>query len=256
MTMKKTKKNYSITSTDEAISIIENEKNAFPVEAVEYLLNEDRDQRIIKKAHYHVSNFNNEKLYYYEKSKYGPYTPLCFLILADKHHDESLIEPCINLYTEPDSDDYDAIYDQGSLLLILLCRNYPDIAIPKIFDAIDKASDTDVEAPLTYLSTVFFYAHKGKYKKRILQILSKDEFYDYAALAFEAANLQIKEVIPILKNKLDKIKNKKFHEVNQGVYQTMADALLILETGELDFESPDDAYERLRDWRRWVRFLD
>jgi len=257
-----------IETIKQAFKVLEHHFDGIPFDAIEFLYNHEPCDEIIDRAIFHLSNAYDEKFYNdpYITNGLLP-TPLWFAIVAERHHNERTIDPVIKLFTTTE-DDWDFLNEQGEYLLGLLSEKYPDIVIPKCLDIIEKLSDENSDLPYLFLFDCLYFADAGKYKDILLKILSKDDFTWFGMLAVRLAYLQIKEAIPIIRAKLDKLKierelyikkeisgedlteDEKEMLIFEGItYAELEEALEELETGQLIDPKLEKPYYKTRsDW--------
>ncbi len=257
-----------IETIKQAFEVLEHHFDGFPSDAIEFLYNQEPCDEIIDRAIFHLCNAYDENFYSDPYVTNGVLsTPLWFAIVAEKHHNERTIDPVIKLFTTTE-DDWDFLNEQGEYLLGLLSEKYPDIVIPKCLDVADTLSDKNSDLPYLFLFDSLYFADAGKYKDILLKILSKDDFTWFEMLASRLAYLQIKEAIPIIRAKLDKIiieselyiskemsgeditDDEKEMLVFKGITRAeLEEALEELETGQLiDPKSEKPYYQTRSDW--------
>jgi len=196
-----------IQSVDEAMSIIDKQKEGIPYKAIEYLQNQPASKTITDKIVFAL-NHSYDDTYYndYEDCWYP--IPLWYAIVAEKHISEELITPIINLYTTTNAD-WDFLNEQGLYLFGGLGNKYPAVLMEKVVKAIDKMVEKESDFPYLFLFNAFHFADIEKYKNWFLATLQEEGLYYWKdAFASQLATLQIKEAIPIIKKLIDDTENE------------------------------------------------
>lgn len=241
-------------SLDEAFAQIEDIRNEYPVDAIEFLYNHPADERIVEKIVFHIKNYFNEDVLYDEASGEWSDAGLWYAIVAENHLDMRYVEPIAGLF-EIDADE-DAMYEQVSYLTGALCEKYGDEVVSIFISALEDYIKRNKKTPFLYLIDALCFADLDKYKNRILAFLKPDTYW-VDSFVSTASILQIKEAIPIIKKLIaaDEIKA----EIGED---PLADSRLIefkyaleeLETGEKEFpDYPDTWYEQRKsrgDWKK------
>ncbi len=142
-------------TTKEAIAILHSQTKGVPFEALEYLMDLPYDEEIESKIIFHLDNAYNERITTLNQSL--PNLPLWYAILAEVHSSQRMIPSVINLFTTPDSPDWDLLDEQGLFLVGMLSERYPD-SIALFLDAIEKQVSQRSNAPYLFLYDSIYFA--------------------------------------------------------------------------------------------------
>ena len=132
----------------EAIAILHSQTTGVPFEALGFLMNLPYDEDIENKIIFHLDNAYNERVSMLNKSL--PNLPLWYAILAEVHSSLKMVPSVINLFTTPDSPDWDLLDEQGLFLVGMLSERYPE-TIASFLDAIEKQVSIKSNAPYLFL---------------------------------------------------------------------------------------------------------
>jgi len=237
-----------INNLEDAFKILESRNNGIPFDAIQYVYTHPPDERITKKILFFLSHAYDEEVIYDFDSDYYSSSPLWYAIIAENHFSENIIDPVINLFTKT-NDTWDFLDEQGMYLIGLLCEKYTETIVPIVFKRIEELSDKDSPMSYHYLFDFLYFVDLEVYKERILKILSGKLFKWYDAFAIQVANLQIKEAIPILNEKLKGLKSKNPEWTEKMLVTELKEAVRQLETGINLYPDQSKAYYITRgDW--------
>lgn len=227
-----------INSSDEAIAIIETQKEGIPFAAIKYLRNQRASNGLKEKIIFALEHAYDDT-YYDEEEEFYYTTPLWYAIIAEEYIDEELIDPVISLFTAT-CEDWDFLCEQGEYLIEKLAAKYPDLMMEKVMDVINRLVKNNSELPYLYLFNAFNYIDAQKYKDWFLTTLKDKGLYWRDAFANHLVDLRLTEAIPIIKDMLKE-------ETHPFVRTELHGVLKLLETGVDRYQ--DTAYsERRGDW--------
>ncbi len=200
-------------SIDEAFVILDNFKQGIPYEAIRYLRDQKFSKKIISKILYALQN-TYTGFYYDEKENYYAPTPLWYATVAETHLSKDLIEPVIQLFSN--EEDWDAMSEQGEFLVGLLTDAYPKIMVSKVMNFIDTMLAKNSPSPYLYLFDVLQKADLPKQKSWFLKTFVNQNLKWDELFASLLADLGITEAVPIIKERLTKMKPTDF---SRGEYE-------------------------------------
>ena len=230
-----------INSLQDAFHLLDEQKYGIPLEAIEYLKNQPTSKEITEKVVFALRNAYKKGVYYDDNDYWMP-TPLWYSIVAESHLSQDLVDPTIKLFTTT-NDDWDFLNEQGMYLLGKLAEKYGDEVIIKVRKVVDDVVAKGSDLPYLFLFDVFYFADIEKYKSWMLDTLKKEFFWD-ENFSVVIAELKIKEAIPILKERLKKIKDPQF------IRSEFEYALKILEKGSFLSDDEGKPYCATRgDWK-------
>jgi hypothetical protein len=190
---------YMIQSIQDAFHVLDTQRLGIPFDAIEYLYEHPTDPAITEKIIFALKNAYNEDSYYDEADEFNMPTPLWYAIVAENHLSEALIEPAIELFCAENEDDWDFLNEQGEVLIGKLCEAYPDVAIPKILDTIERLAKQDSDAPYLYLSDFIYFIKSEEHKARLLEVYGIPTLDAVEIFSIKMAEMQIKEALPLVK---------------------------------------------------------
>ena len=152
-----------------AIALIHSQTEGVPFEALEYLMELPYDEDIENKIIFHLENAYDERIAMLNKS--FPNLPLWYAILAEVHSSLRIVPSVINLFTTPDSPDWDLLDEQGLYLVGMLSKRYPETVV--IFlDAIEKQVAKRSNAPYLFLYDCIYFSKDELHGAQISRLLS------------------------------------------------------------------------------------
>ncbi|MBM2817567.1 MAG: hypothetical protein HW401_157 [Parcubacteria group bacterium] len=200
-------------SIDEAFLILDNFKQGIPYEAIRYLRDQKSSKKITSKIIHSLQN-TYTGFYYDKKENYYAPTPLWYATVAETHLSKDLTDPVIMLFSV--DDDWDAMSEQGEFLIGLLSDTYPKIAVSKVMNFIDMMVAENSTSPYLYLFDVLQKADLPKQKSWFLKTFANKNLQWDELFASLLADLGITEAIPVIKERLTKMKSNDF---NRGEYE-------------------------------------
>jgi len=153
----------------EALAILHSRVSGVPFEALEFLSALPFDEDIENKIIFHLDNAYDERIAMLNQSL--PNLPLWYAILAEAHASERMVAPVINLFTTPDSPDWDLLDEQGLFLVGMLSERYPE-KVTSILDAIEKQVSKKSNAPYLFLYDSIYFADDTTHGEQISRLLS------------------------------------------------------------------------------------
>ena len=212
---------------DDALAVLDHCSKGIPFSAIEYVQNNTSEEAAsaILRA---LKNHSDHKYCWEDCTN----APIWYAYAAEGHLSEDLIDPVIELYGE-NANRSDWLCEQGQYLIGKLAEKYPILTVAKVLEAMEKEALEPTKSSLFYLYDVFYFGHVDTYKSRLLTLLEQDNASWLTPLAAEIAQLQIKEALPILKRKLEKLRTEPFkNHLQLGSVVEVEEAIRILE-GEL-----------------------
>ena len=156
----------------EAITVLHSQNTGIPFEALEFLMNLPYDEDIENKIIFHLDNAYDERISTLNKSL--PNLPLWYAILAEVHSSQKLVPSVINLFTTPDSPDWDLLDEQGLFLVGMLSERYPE-SVDSFLDAIVKQVAKKSNAPYLFLYDSIYFAKDEIHGEKISRLLSNPD---------------------------------------------------------------------------------
>ena len=160
--------NNTMMTKKEALAILHSGNNGVPFEALEFLMNLPYDEDIENKIIFHLDNAYDERVSLLNKSL--PNLPLWYAILAERHCSLKIVPSVIQLFTTPDSPDWDLLDEQGLFLVGMLSERYPD-SIALFLDAIEKQVSLKSNAPYLFLYDCIYFAKDEIHGGQISRLL-------------------------------------------------------------------------------------
>ena len=239
----------------EAFEILESENNSVPYEAIEFLYNHEKDQEITEKVIYYIKNAYNNEVCFNPTNGYYSEAPVWYSILAEKHHSDGILKPVISLFSTVE-EDWDLLSEQGLYLVGLLSEKYGNEFIEKVIKKIETLSDEDSATPYLYLFNAILYCNIDTYKDRLIEILKKDFLYaDH--LAVTLSEFGIKEIEPIIKDKLEILKTL---EQTEPVKYSINEYLTALERINATHSNKEDLmlnyYKGRNNWKEHYKEME
>ncbi|MFT6865998.1 MAG: hypothetical protein ACJA08_000825 [Cyclobacteriaceae bacterium] len=222
-----------LPSLKDALTVLDRCNKGIPFLAIEYVQNDPSDEAVsaILKA---LRNHSDHQYCWADCT----IAPFWYALAAEGHLCEDLINPVTEIYAY-NSNDSDWLLDQGQYFICKLAEKFPDLTATKVLGAMEKDTEEATKHYIFYLFDTFHFCDVDKYKSRLLALLERDDLSWQDALAATIAELQIKEAIPVLKEKLKKLQADPDEKTWQlGSINEINEAIQILE-GEkiLDHDS-------------------
>jgi len=173
----------------EAIAVLHSQTTGVPFEALEFLMNLPYDEDIESKIIFHLDNAYNERIAILNKQL--PNLPLWYAILAEVHSSLKMVPSVINLFTTPDSPDWDLLDEQGLFLVGMLSERYPG-TIVSFLDAIEEQVSKKSNAPYLFLYDCIYFAKDEIHGEMISRLLSNPDTGWKPLLAVHAAESRLK----------------------------------------------------------------
>ena len=156
----------------EALAVLHSQTTGVPFEALEFLMNLPYDEEIENKIIFHLDNTYDERIAMLNKSL--PNLPLWYAILAEVHSSLKIVPSVINLFTTPDSPDWDLLDEQGLFLVGMLSERYPE-SIDIFLDTIEKQVSKKSNAPYLFLYDCIYFAKDEIHGEKISGLLSNPD---------------------------------------------------------------------------------
>lgn len=188
-----------ISRLKDALDVLDKCIKDVPFYAIEYLKNEssvEATSAIIKALRNH-----SDHQYCWADCTMAPFF---YALAAEGHLCEELIEPVIELY-EDGINSSDWLNEQGQYLIGKLAEKYPGLTAEKVLVAMEKDVNKKTKPDIYFLFDAFYFADLNNYKPRLLLLLERADLYWLEPLATTIAILQIKEGLPVLQRKLEKL---------------------------------------------------
>jgi len=181
----------------EALAILHSQTIGVPFEALEFLMNLPYDEDIENKITFHLDNAYNERISMLNQSL--PNLPLWYAILAEVHASQKVVPSVINLFTTPDSPDWDLLDEQGLFLVGMLSERYPE-TVAIFLDAIEKQVSKKSNAPYLFLYDCIYFAKDEIHGKQISRLLSNPDTGWKPLLAVHVAEMRLNSCREEVKN--------------------------------------------------------
>ena len=172
----------------EAIAILHSQIRGVPFEALEFLMDLPYDDDIENKIIFHLDNAYDERVSMLNRSL--PNLPLWYAILAEVHSSQRIVTSVINLFTTPDSPDWDLLDEQGLFLVGMLAERYPE-TIANFLDAIEKQVVKKSNAPYLFLYDCIYFAKDEIHSKQISRLLRNPNTGWKPLLAVHVAEMRL-----------------------------------------------------------------
>ncbi|MCX6238158.1 MAG: SEC-C domain-containing protein [Bacteroidia bacterium] len=156
----------------EALAVLHSQTKGVPFEALEFLMNLPYDEDIENKIIFHLDNAYDERVAMLNESL--PNLPLWYAILAEVHSSKKIVLLVINLFTIPDSPDWDLLDEQGLFLVGMFSERYPE-TITTFLDAIEKQVSKKSNAPYLFLYDCIYFAKDEIHGEQISRLLSNPD---------------------------------------------------------------------------------
>ncbi|HEY3388388.1 MAG TPA: SEC-C metal-binding domain-containing protein [Prolixibacteraceae bacterium] len=156
----------------EAIAILHSQTTGVPFEALDFLMNLPYDEDIENRIIFHLDNAYNERITVLNKSL--PNLPLWYAILAEVHSSLKMVPSVINLFTTPDSPDWDLLDEQGLYLVGMLSERYPE-TVAIFLDAIGNQVSKKSNAPYLFIYDSIYFAKDEIHGEKISRLLSNPD---------------------------------------------------------------------------------
>ena len=152
----------------EALAILHSQTSAVPFEALEFLFDLSYDEDLENKIMFHLDNAYNERIA--KLNQRLPNLPLWYAILAEAHASERMVSSVINLFTTPDSPDWDLLDEQGLYLVGMLSEKYPEKVV-SFLESIENQVTMKSNAPYLFLYDSIYFADDKVHGERISRLL-------------------------------------------------------------------------------------
>ncbi|CAN5237185.1 hypothetical protein BH23BAC1_BH23BAC1_36730 [soil metagenome] len=185
---------------EDAVDVLNSATKGVPISAIEYLQNNSSDEAtsaVLKALRNH-----SDHQYCWEDCTLSPFW---YALAAEGHLCEELIYPVIQLY-EGSNRDSDWLSEQGQYLIGKLAQKYPDLTAQKVLEEMEKDVVESTKPNIFYLFDAFYFCDVAHYKQPLLTLLERDDLSWFEPLAVTIAYLQIKEGIPVLQRKIEKLR--------------------------------------------------
>lgn len=183
----------------DALDVLNNCMKGVPFTAIEYLQNDTSEEAT--SAILNALRNHSDHQYCWEDCTFAP---LWYAFAAEAHLCEALIDPVIQLY-ESSHRDSDWLFEQGQYLIGKLAQQYPELTAQKVLEAMEQDVDKGTKQAIFFLFDAFYFCDIDKCKTRLLTLLERENISWFEPLAATFADLQIKEGLPILRQKLKKL---------------------------------------------------
>lgn len=235
--------NETMTKAD-ALAVLHSDVDGIPFEALEVLCSMPYDEDLENKIIFHLDNAYNERILALNKSL--PNLPLWYAILAEVHSTQKVIPSVINLFTTPDSPDWDLLDEQGLYLVGMLSERYPELVV-NFLDAIEKQVAKRSNAPYLFLYDSIYFANDEVHGAQVSRLLSHPDTGWKPLLAVHAAEAKLNSC---------KSEVSELHESFQSYTEKGTNENLIreelnyaLELFEMKENKPNCFYHQRGDWK-------
>jgi hypothetical protein len=232
-----------ITSIEQAINILVESKKEIPYDAIKFLYNHPKDQKISDAIIYYI-----ERAYEHEESfediPFDVNTPLWFSIVAENHLSEDLLMPVARIFR---SDNYfnDYLQEQGLILIEKLFEKFPSTTTVKAFELTKVLVEFNADLPYASLFNCFRYIDIKKEQIWFEKTIQNPLLICYDYFIEKLADIRYKEFLPLLKEMKEKItSNYLLDQIN--------DAIDRLES-EIDPSPYEPSYVTRGDWETYFR---
>lgn len=233
---------------EDAFTLLDSCHMGVPFAAIEHIQNDASDvatEKILEALRNH-----SDHQYCWADCSMAPFW---YALAAEGHLCKEMIDPVIELYNENENNS-DWLFEQGQVLIGKLAKKYPELTPYKVLDAMELDLEKSDKPSIYYLFDAFYFGDVESYKPRLLALLSQEQLYWYEMLASAVAYLGIKEALPILRARLEKLEQTELttatHDWNSQLMIEMEEAILILE-GKiiLDEEAATPLCEQRYSWK-------
>lgn len=163
-----------ISSAKQAFEILDTTAKGIPYEAIDFLRNQETNEEIKKRLVNALKNAYNGEKYYSEKYRVMLPAPLWYAVVAEKHLNEDMFEPLLDMFTV--EEDWDLMNEQAVYLVGSLAKKFPIQFVNKVLDFIEENIKADNKKPYIYCFEALYYATEEQFE-RIHSILEKENFH-------------------------------------------------------------------------------
>jgi len=240
-----------ITTKAQAFEILDTQPYDIPYSAIDFLYNHPTNQEISTKIITALGLTYTEH-YYVKDLETILYTPLWYMIVAEKYLELDILDAIIRVISVEDGDS-DLIDEQVSFLTGAICEKHGDLAVEKVLNAIEELMDKKSEAPYLFLFDSLAYADEKTHFDQILRLLEHPNNHYLEPLVFRLSDNQYTSFLPPLKKIITRLKRRK----NSNAYlefqiDTLEESVEELETGELiDPEEALPSHKTRDDWKEY-----
>ncbi len=237
----------SNTKILEAFEMLEMPCKSVPYSTIEYLYHHEKSDKILQEILFRLKLVNAEEN---RMDSNFVNTTVLYMIVAENHLDESLIQPIIQLFTTPDKAG-EMLFEQGAFLIGKLCEKYGDQAMTQTLEAILEMINSNSEFSYLYLFECLDLIKDDKYNAIILKILKKPESYWISALIASLTSSSFKGILPRLREIKSFYQDKKV-ESNKDPTEELNYAIHVMEN---DIKtSAINTHSRIRgDWKSFIK---
>ena len=228
----------------EALVMIHSRTTGVPFDALEFLMNLPYSEEIESKIIFHFDNAYNERITMLNRSL--PNLPLWYAILAEVHSSEKIIQSVINLFTTPDSPDWDLLDEQGLFLVGMLSERYPE-AIAVFLDAIEKQVSKKSNAPYLFLYDCIYYANDEIHGEQISRLLNHPDTGWKPLLAVHVAETRLKSC----RNDVEQLHETFLRFTEKGTNENLIreELQFALELFDDETHAPGCYFQQRGDWK-------
>lgn len=246
-------------SVEQATALLENVTMGVPFELIEYLHNQPTIA-VIDELVDALENACNEDRFLNEEIFSFSDAPLFYAIVAEAHIHEKLIEPIINVFTQPEDALYalgDFFSDQCGVVLCKLAESFPHQVIPRVYEVAKSFSGSTEHNRIGHYYDVWEIDNpeSTKYNHLLLDLFEDTESPAHDLIAGTASILQLKDAIPTLKALVEKRSaerdkaGKNAHPIGFSDLIEYETALNELENGLTDDSVPEPYFKFRGDWK-------
>jgi len=228
----------------EALAILHSRTSGVPFEALEFLSALPYDQDIEDKIIFHLDNAYDERVAMLNQRL--PNLPLWYAILAEVHASERMVASVINLFTTPDSPDWDLLDEQGLFLVGMLSERYPQ-KVASFLDAIEKQVSKKSNAPYLFLYDSIYFADDTAHGEQISRLLSHPDTGWKPLLAVHVAERRLQSC----RNEVQKLHESFLPYTQKGTNENLIREELqyALELFDDEAHEPGCYYHQRGDWK-------
>lgn len=219
-------KPVAIPTLQTACDVLEMSTKGVPFEAIEFLHDDKADEA--RNAIVNAIRNVSDSRYDAEES-----AGLWYACAAEGHICEELIDPVIGIYTSEDQYHSDWLLSQGQYLIGKLAQKYPGKTVLKVLEVMEQEASDSQDRPVYFLFDAFHFCDITPYKERLLNLIKHRDLSYYTSLAGLLAYLDIKEALPMLRERVNVLKAGRpaKKSATSGVIGDLEEAIEQLETG-------------------------
>lgn len=207
-----------------AIQVLETSYKGIPFSAIEYL-HDDNSPEATEAIVHALQNYIDHQ-YCWGNCEMAP---VWYAIAAEGHLHEAMIDLVIGLCKSNDNES-DWLLEQAEVLIGKLAMKYPDLTAAKVLDALEKDAKEGTNNSLFFLFDCFYFCELSLHKERLLSLLrNTNDIFWQEPLVSTLSFLQVKEALPILKQRLAAMQKKEPSKNHIEYIEAIAE----LESGEL-----------------------